>query len=725
MGFRFKDTMLTAVMADSARYAFASQLAILRSCPEVIARILKTGDSLLRAAKLLVVSRLLHTKLSQHPNATPYLDTLRIRIGNLRRRLLSKIDRRYKSLDMSKEVLVEAMCAFSLATSSPATDVIRHYHHTRLEAISERMEESGSSNVNMLLALRLYVKTLRDSQALIPGRLANALEKLKVTSLIKSHDVNSIMELNLDVHERWIPEDIRNFIPYIRNDDLSKSEAERTSKQWAKQAFSEYLSGLRRKTQNLQDFQTLLHVRQEILELWLSNQRHSLGLDMAETLDGLRDVFNAQAVNIIQSRASTLNRVGLAVQNVLHGWQPGISDPALSLWDPSMTSTGMTKGGREFRERLTNRSLGKNDSLDQVARECHSFLKKVRTIEDTITGLRETKWADDVVDVDDDDELSDNKQALLSKDDPALLQDTLSDALQRAYVDLQALLTNLCPGEAHDHRSQKSSFLIRVWRELRQSMPESYQNSHFGLDAIPALQNNVAREVLGLPLKRRSKRLLKIYSTSGLQTKPLWEGDPPLPVMPSAWTYRFLLDIVSAMTASGSDTWTPHAVDILKREITRSIVIPMKASMEALVSQINGHLNGGSPTPDSLEKEAEKVDEEDDIVRNVEEYSETHTNGDEPTGPTDGQANGTLSNGIDRSNATVVLKDVKTQTLFDVSYFINATVLKERSEKHNELIQLQEKIAGEVDLESRSVQRIKRDAGEYWKRTSLLFGLLA
>lgn len=717
--------MLTAAVADSARYSFAAHLAVLRSCPDVMSHLLKTGDLLLPVAKVLVLSRLLHTKLSQRATAPPYLDTLRNRIASLRRRLLGRIDRRFKSLEMSRDVLVETMCAFSLATSSSPKDVLRHYHHTRLEAMLENMEDSANGNGNMLLALRLYVKTLRETQAVIPGQLATALEKLKSISLFKSPELMSLTELNLDVHERWIAEDIKTFTPYIRHDDMSKAEVERSSKQWANQAFSSFLKGLRNRIQDVRDPSALMQLRRDIIELWLSNHHHSLGIDTAETLDGLRDVFNAQATRIIRSRASTMDHVISSVQNALQDWRPGSSDVASSLWEPSMTSIEMSKGGKDFRDRLMNRSIGSNEPLDRVCKEYSIFLEEIKAMDEVIKKLGETRWADVIDDVDDDDDLLDNKQALLSVDDPGLLQDVLNTALQKAYTDLQVMLRESSPDANDQSRGQKSSFLIRVWRELRQHLPKSYQYLQLGSDSIPTLHSIVADEVLGFPLMLCNKRVNKISKTSGIQTRPLWEGDPELPVLPSAWTYRFLIDLVSSMGGLGSDLWTPHAVDALKRKATARIAPLFEEGQEAAVEQVNGRLNGDAGPH---EEEQQDHPEQDHVERRNEDEDEDEVSlpvADKPSDPTSNLVNGVLSNGTHKSKSGNETRNARIQQLFDVSYLLNALAVKDMDADENELMQFQDSLAQKWQLEAKAVQRIKKDAGEYWKRTCLLFALLA
>ena len=736
--YRPIETMLMTSTVDSVRYSLASQLAVLRKCPEVISNLLRNGGSVLLAAKVLVISRLLHTKLSKRPDPPPYLENLRSRLASLRQRLLGRIDRKFKGLETPRDVLVEVMCAFSLATNSSPKDVIRHYHHIRLEAMSENMLNSGNGHASMLLALRLYTKTLKDTIATTPAQLAHALERLKLVPLFKSQDVYSLIELELDVHERWIGDDIRTFTPYIRHDDLTKVEAEQLLKQWAQSAFGYFLAGLRTRIQDVEDPGILIDLRKQVLELWLSNHQHSTGVDSAETLDRLRDVFNSQSIRLIQSRAYKLDRVGLIVKNVLQNWQPGASDLTLSLWDSSMTSMEFENGGRPFRERLAARFTGKNEPLNRMSLEYASFLEGIESLDEMIKKLREARWADNVDDVDNDDDLLDNKQVLLSEDDPRLLQEELSSALYEAYAGLQAVLNKLSDKPETTDSGQKAAYLIRVWRELRQHLPNSFRHAKFGDGSIPSLQHTIAVEALRVPLERCSKWIAKTSQTKLLQARPLWEGDPELPILPSEWTYRFLLDLASSMNACGSDVWSPRAVAALKRELILSIA-PMLGGRQAV--QINGHrdsdlLDGEDKEAEELEEEVRKDEEEIEVrvreengevggeeARNPEETDQEKS--EKPTKPAERLLNGSMSNGHVEPEPKEEPEDGKIQRFFDIAYLTNATAVKELEAKDNQLVSVQDSLIQHLALEPKSIERMKKDAAEYWKRTSLLFALLA
>lgn len=677
----------------------------------MISRILKNGLSVLLAAKVLVISRLLHTKLSQLPNPPQYLETLRTRLGSLRRRLLGRIDRRFKTLELSAEALVEAMCAFSLATSSSPKDVLRHYHHVRLKAISEKVERGVSGYENMLLALRIYVRTLKDTGAVVPGQLAYALERLKSVSLFKSQEVYSLIELNLDIHGRWIGDDIKIFTPYIRHDDLSKAEVEVSLKQWAKKAFSAFLDGLSNRILGVQDPMSLLRLRREVLELWLSNRQNSMGIDSIETLDGLRDVFNSQATRIIERRSSILADLGLMVEQILQNWQSGPSSLTRSLWELSTTSMDMADAGKAFRENLMTRSIGKNEPLGAVSQRYTAFLEGIEAVEEMIRHIRQTKWVDEADDVEDEEDPLDSKQVLLSEDDPGHLQEKLTNALHKAYADLQGVLTRLHPHNRDVNCGHRSSFLVRIWREVRQRLPNGYQTNDLGLTSIPTLQTMVIDEALRTPLERCTKRIARTSARKSLRERLLWEGDPELPVLPSAWTYQLLFDLVTSMSYYGSDLWTAQAANGLKLGLIPSIESILRWRQEA---ETNGHAKSEDSDADT------RVPGNEDQV-NGEKYEQGEEEADNSSTE---KANSALANG-EPSDHKEKLKDEKIQRLFDVLYLIDAFAVKELDSADNALISLQDSLIEDLALDGQSVERMKLSAQEYWKRTSLLFALLA
>ena len=252
--------------------------------------------------------------------------------------------------------------------------------------MSDRMESQGKQQKDaMLIALKLYVTTLQDTRAIVPSRLSLALQGLKATPIFRSKDVENLMELNLDIYVRWVGEDISGFTPYIRHDELSRAEAEKMLKAWAKTAIKRFVDGLKSRMQEVQEIEALMSLRREVLEVWLSQHQHSIGVDAAEVLDALRYVFNDRAITLIKRQAHALEDVGSIIKRALNeDWQPGKSDQLMSLWSPTMTAMETNHGAKKFRQKLLELSDGKNGAIVGVCDAYQTWLNAVEQARKTI-----------------------------------------------------------------------------------------------------------------------------------------------------------------------------------------------------------------------------------------------------------------------------------------------------------------------------------------------------
>ncbi|KAI4253118.1 MAG: hypothetical protein LQ352_003882 [Teloschistes flavicans] len=710
---------------DRERYAFASQLAVLRSCPEVISRLSKSGGSVLLAAKVLVISRLLHKKLSDRTNPPPYLEILRDRLATLRRKLLARIDRRFHTLESSESTLLEAMCAFSLATNSSPSDVLRHFHHVRQNAITEFGHRKDDESI--FNSLRLIVQTLRDSQAIFPDRLARALEEVKNIPLLHALDPQSQQDLNLDVHQRWLGEDITNFVPYIRHDDLQKLEAIQAVKKWAKQAFSSFFRDLGTKLETLEDPSTLVHLRQEMLELWFSNQRHSSGVESFDILEGIRDSFINRLRKSVHQQTAQLSDVALIIDQLLTGWQVGLSDVCPPMWDDATSIMNTPSSGKALQEALSIRAYGKTEPVRAVSAAYDTWLGGIKALEDVIAELREKKWADELDNMDeDDDDILENKQALLSEDDPRLLQEALEKDLEENFVKIQgAMQRHAATSQVDDQDLPKAShqavFLLRIWRHINDHLPPTYPSHNLGAqDFVPTLQQRISSHIIRSPLSRCDRYIIKTLQQTTMQVRSLWEGDPALPVLPSPYVFRFISDVVRAMAMMGVDVWTPSAKGLLKRRL-REILAPILAKMPEARELANGHAADGGDGSNKVGV----ADNPSEADGNEAGKNPGETQGEE--GAEDQQkVNGKTA---PPGPSEEVARDMKIQRLFDIMYLQCALRLDLPSDPAEEdvrdgLVRLCLYVVGSLNLEREPRERLRRDAEAYWKRTELLFGLL-
>lgn len=699
---------LIAGLADTDRFTLASQLAILRNCPEALSKLIRNGDMVLLAAKVLVISRLLHKKLSQRPKSPPYLGILRNRLANLRRKLLDKIDRRFQALELNGTALIEAMCAFSLATSSSATDVLRHFHHIRLEAMAHQGQKNDNSGQGSCQALKVYIKTLKDTKTYLPGQLAIALQNLKTLPLWKSRDLQCLVELNLEAHEQWISDDIKLFTPYVRYDDLQKSEANRSLKEWAEHASASFFVGLRNKIKFVDNFAVIMKLRTQLLQLWLSNSQHSLGVEMSEVLDGIRNAFSARCTWLIEAQTKSLENIAVTAGEKIQHLQKTRPNLCASLWDSSITSMDIIDGGKAFTNTLLDRSMGRNEALISMSVNYRTWLERIEKIEEMIIAMRKLRWEDVADETDANDDLLD-KEVLLSEHDPQLLQDKLGDCLHESFSLFSNSVRTMASKISEPDGGPQAVYLLRIWREIRHNLPSTFQNDQYmGLDSINTLHDVLATSAVYTPLQACEKRLKKSLHRTTLLGRPLWEGTPELPVLPSSWTFRLLTELISSMTGLGVDVWSPRAANLLKGKLKDQLEAVIRGAMAPpLVKEqlLSGDAVGDEPTK-NIEEEKPEANQQEEAQHEEDSKEEIPAEIDP----------------CPSSQQTPTLES-RIQLLFDLLYLSHAFIPIPSSDEDNG-IKTQLSIVGETRLSEGSVKRIRRDAEGYWKRSCVLFGIL-
>ncbi|CAL8583194.1 hypothetical protein XPA_008826 [Xanthoria parietina] len=671
--------------------------------------------------------------------------------------MLPKIDRYLKSLESSESTLVEAMCAFSLATSSSSADVLRHFHHVRQSAVSE-LEQREDDDQRISKSLRLVVKTLRDCQTIVPAQLARALETLKTTPLMEGSDVRSLRELNLDLHQRWLGDDINDFTPYIRHDDLQKTEANRLLELWAKTAFSSFLRNLREMVERVEIPVVVVQLRQELLELWLSNKRHSVGVGTYDILNGIRDAFNNRLRSLIHQQAANLSNVSASIDTLLKDWNRALSDTCPSMWADSIISSDIGTGGKLLKDELSRRAQSRSEPVRTASTIYTNWLDGINSLERLIIQLGERKWADELDDMDDEDDTVEGLHNMLSEDDPHLLHKTFEDDLEDSFRILRDRMNdyakNLQTDDGGGTSAQKSAFLLRVWRDVANRLPSIYHDVELESPFTPLFQAQVSNTVLQKPITHCDKRISKRLQDKKFQARILWEGDPQLPVLPSPWAFRFLHETVKSMTDFGVDIWTTQATDILKQQ-TRDALAPVVKNLPRLPRQVNGHnANGESKVDD--DEESSQTPEEEAEVGPQDQDDEKDDEGTRDGGKENSEeemknknkqklSSAQNANGDHPSKPSIpseeMVRDIKTQRLFDAVYLDHALSVKSKptspDDPDNDTAMLpdsfdsaQSSILDDLQMEdvpqwNRKLDRMRKDAGAYWKRTELLFALLA
>lgn len=598
------------------------------------------------------------------------------------------------------------MAAFCLATNSTSADVIRHFHQVRLDVIGSQLEMTDPSGENMLKALKLFIRTLQNTKILFSRRLSDALGKLKARPILTDSQIRELDDLDIDVLERWVASDVLNFTPWIKFDEMSKSDAEKAIKQWSKQAFESFTRGCQKSLKDHNDLSGLLALRKKALDIWLSAKSSTPTHSSLGVLEGIRNVFNGQLATILRIEASTLVTVGENVSSLITHWEDREHASARSLWDPSLTSLDYSDGAGTFKRAIVDTLLGRNDDISAVMKSYSAWLASIEHSRNIINNLRRTRW-EDTLDEDEEDELVD-PAATLNDDDPRLLEEEQKSAVAQALRDLQFSFRDTVDGIGNSHQSDKAAFMLRLVRDLRRDLPVEILDDNdfdFASDIVPRLQEILATQVVAQTAPSNVMRNWKKNAQDGKKVpgRTLWEGDPELPVQPSPPTFKFLRRLSVSMEQQGPDLWNPSTVSVMKKMLNKELSNTIISAYESL------------STPDQNGEEAEKA---------------------APAPAEDGQE----PDGTKPSEKTVSgadLRDWKIQLIFDVFYLrdaLSTTTTKDGSNgdgdkkenANNELAGVVEKIRADLDPSEKEIvlNRVRKGAYEYWKRTELLFGLL-
>lgn len=656
-----------AGQAEKRRCRVVAQTKVLQNALAVTGRIIRSGGDALLAAKLLVLARLLHKGLAEGEEEAPaVLEDLRSKLGKTRKRLLGYISRSLVRANMAMETTVQALCAYSLITSSAPKDVLRYFMQIRFEQLEAKAETP--SEASLLEMLDLYSQTLLDTKELFPRRFADSLSQLSKAALIRDTAVHSVAELSLDVYEQWIADDLRNFHPWVRHDQLASSEVASAASSWAKQAQSCLLQSLRDALDHQSDARPVLAIRQQLLSKYLSLSARLRNEDHARAVDDIRIAFLGK-LEELADRAAKMSDLAI-------GAQPSGSEVQVpKVWDLVTEDLDLKEGTAYFRKAVMDRQHGRSASSKSITHALDDWTSTLQSFAEAIATMRTLKWDDDLdLELDD---LTDGEslQTVLSKQDPQQLELRLHRATAASFQHAYSEIERLAESVPHP------AILIRIVRDVDQrrralsAVLEKIGDKSKASDAfIAILHKQVATKICEEPLRRYGEAPTRAVVA-------LWDGTPALPVQPSPATYRLVKDLHWQMSDVGNDLWSPNSVQVLKGVVGEALADQMSTGSideRAKVDLSNGH---------AAEAEAEK----------------------------------------ETSNAETTLESEDqnrlVQKLFDLLYLQRIlTTGPQNDEKFGQaVLELQKR----VDLEDAANERLKKSANEYWRRTYLLFGLLA
>ncbi|KAH7145172.1 hypothetical protein DER46DRAFT_617486 [Fusarium sp. MPI-SDFR-AT-0072] len=711
--------------------SIAARLKLLDACVLVVGRILKgsgglgdnvkKGDRLVLSTKVLVLSRLLIKSLSDNatdPSSRQAIETARASVSKLRRRLLRNVEKVFERAgdETEREDVQKALCAYSLATSSGARDVLRHFLHVRAEAmgLAFEVEENNRkrSADDVVQSLRLYSRTLLDVQALVPGRLSLALSGLKRHTLLADPGLKQLEGLRLDIYERWCDEEIQYFTPFVRHDDLDGSQAREMLAAWSEKGSEVLLDGLKKTLNTMSEFKSIMELRTSVLELWIRDGGKARGIDPSEMQDSLREAINSRMLEVLDTKVSKLRLVGSEVSAALGRWKDGITDEHVSIWNEEGYDEALAGGAAPFVQEVVSRFYGRNDAVSKAVHSYKSWYHVINDVKEVVEQLRRQRWDNDYDEIEDE-ETIEARQKLLSKDDPQMLQERLDTTLDKSFKELEDQIQSLWDERAESSRNGKvAMYFLRVLRDIRHQLPERPSIKSFGLKAVPSMHKKVAVAV--------SQPTLEEFSTQGLSQRvvvgrPLWDGEPALPNQPSPEIFQFLRSLSLSMSDEGADLWTKAAVSVLKKHLTEQLCKMWEAAV----------------VENSVDNKEDVKDEKSNEVDAKEEKDNDDTE-DENAGETD-EKKASAEEGLPKPEDDTEEKkpglsaeqrtDVFTQWLFDIALL--RCCIGNTESAGSSFQNLEDNIYRHSKLDEAAKHRISKSANDFWQRVGLLFGLLA
>ncbi|KAK2066544.1 hypothetical protein P8C59_000350 [Phyllachora maydis] len=686
---------------------------------------IERGDRLVLAAKVLVLSRLLVKSFAGRfgdKSVASAVGTAEKTLKGLMRKLGRSIDRvlEHAGDHVVLDDVLKALSAYSLASSSGTREVLRHFLHVRRKAMVVTLQPDENERVrdvkDVVRCLKLYTKTLIHVQALVPFKLREALTALKKDTLLADGALRQMEGLRLDVFEPWCGDEIRYYKPFISADDLDGAQAREMLATWADEGSELLLQGLHKTLADVTDCKAIVEFRTRLFKLWIAEGSKAKGIDPSILLGQFREAVGKHMLKVVESKVSKLHLVGAEVSATLEAWETGVTDKRSSLWDVDSLDMDLSQGAACFAQDVAARMYGRNEAVSRAVASYSSWYRIIDDVGQVVDQLREQKWDDDIEEIEDE-ETIEQRQEMLSKDDPRKLSEHLNMSLVAAFRrlddQLDALWKRSCQGE---NQGVMAMYLLRLLRDIRSKLPDLKGIKAFGTSLIPALHETLTSHVIRLPLEQFTTVALARREVIG---KSLWEGTPSLPASLSPGAFRFLRDLSASMADVGSDLWSPKAVRVLKRRLDDEL---RQAWGQALASHSTTAVRTDEPASHAQGEQTEAqppgggaAAEEDKEPAGEEDARPQETSDETPMqqsrDPVDKDGEQTRT-------------DVFTQWLFDVAYLQCSLALARPQESR--LGGVEKEIYGKTALEGTDGRdRIHKQAQEYWKKTSLLFGLLS
>nr|OQO27929.1 hypothetical protein B0A51_04275 [Rachicladosporium sp. CCFEE 5018] len=640
---------------------------------EAVGRIVRRGGDSLVAAKVLGIVRLLLKSLDGAEDQGLLVRELGRRVTALKGKLLRHIDAVLIKPGTERRELVKALCAHGMITSSSQRDVLQHFLELRLETLEIKSQDSTQAAV--LEMLELYGNTILEARDAFTRRLAEGLTQLSKAPLLEDPQVSWLPELSLDVHGRWIPENIRTFTYSTYSTALANSDVDKGLEAWSSEVQKLILQSVTASLAAQTDIKAVLDFRHAVLMKFFVVSVQTRNEDPSPMFDKLRAAISMRLYELLANIIDLQLDLSRLETSAADTHQP-------SVWTLAAKSLDSTDGAAGLRKAVIDHRHGRDEHIQGIYSSLVSWSARIDEHWSVIATMRTSKWETDDLDFDLDDvgyEGEFDLRTMLNKDDPRSAEETLRLDTSEALGAVFKQIANAAK------TGDNAAYHLRVLRELevRTRALGSRVKDSPSLDASlhASLHEAIAKQACKHPLIDYRAALEKPTQVVSI----LWDGTPPLPIQPSPATFKFLTALQRSMASMGEDLWSRDAVHAVRRDV-------------------------GAALAGGFDGEVKEADE--DVARDKNdapgsEAAATETEKDE------------TAEQESKSQAA----HAATQRLFDIIYLQHP--LTRPSDSPDLFSKARATLQSRAHLDEAAQQRLQKSAKEYWKRTYLLFGLLA
>jgi hypothetical protein len=691
-----------------------ARLKVLKGMLDAVSRVVRKDGDALVGAKLLVLARMLHKSVAENADMAALADELKRKLVTLRRKLLAYIDRCLVRPTSDRTTLLGTLTAYAVLTNSAAKDVLRHFLQLRYAHVETSCETATEESV--LDMLELYSQTLVATRAIFPARFGESLAQLSRALLVQDPQIAAMQELHLDIYAQWVSEEISRFTltPPSTHESLASADVAKGMKVWARQVTKVLSAAVRDCLDMRTSIVDVLGTRRKVLGKFLEVNSKIPSEQFSIDLDEFRAVFVARLEELAtQTSMFSLPALTAASSTFTTSKSAQFSSP----WQ--LASTKQPIDSRTIRTNVLDFRHGRQDtSVKQTHDALTAWLHQLDNFWANIATMRTTKWDDDTdYDLEDlDYEGDESLQDVLRKTDAAIIEDKLKSstaaAFRAAYMKVEAVAEKVEGGEVN------AAQLVRILRELDRrrlalGARTDAESFNFGSNVplIASLHVALAQQVAAQPLQDLFTHVTKSQRRQHAALS-IVRDDAGLPIQLSPAVFSFMCAMQRQMADMGADLWSPGAVRVMKGYLGGKLAAIYGQDVRSYSEAEHTNGEDGKGEDNDAEPAAE-----------------------EPKPDESAASSAKTSTGAAGGSAVAHL-----QRWFDVLYLSLAfdcppNEKDSENDGHDALRTvlsrlrqdaMSDKILGDDEGKPAvKQQKLEQNPREYWKRTYLLFGLLA